>query len=312
MARKSSRKAAAQFDMTAEVAIGAPTDSADALLSGLLEQLSEVEGDGEIIESIGDVADELIEQVNAEAADTVASVNAEADEPLDAVDALLDEVAGDVARTEAKHELYAKQDSDAAVGAGDAPATDPADLTGDTGATKGKKKNTAPKEPKAPKEPRATSVTHKPGDLLKVKLGAAAADILVFDINDAALTPEDLAVKRQAFVDRMNDPNAIADKVRDKATMLLTWLNKGGELNEVLKRAFTVLRKEGTLTSGDKGNLQLNLLAKPYSIGTARSQASQIFMLFPELGITVKGKGSMAPNPDSALLPMINDRLGLV
>jgi len=320
MARKSSRNSAdAQFNMTAAVDVSAaPVESTDTILSGLLDQLDEVEagapaltGDAAEIIEAAEAADELIEQVSAESADTVASMNAEAaDEPLDAVDSLLDEVAGDAARIEAKQELYAEQGADAAAAAGDAPATDPAELTDSK--KKGKKKTTAPKEPKAPKEPRATSVTHKPGDLLKHKLGTAAAEVLVFDLNDAALDADGLAAKQQAFVDRMNDPDSIADKVKDKIQMFLVWMTKGGELNEVLKRAITVLHEKGELTSGDKGNLQLNLLAKPYSLGTARSQANQMFMALPELGITIKEKGRMIPNPDSALLPMAKTKLGLV
>lgn len=173
----------------------------------------------------------------------------------------------------------------------------------------------APKEPKAPKAPsapRATSVTHKPGALLIVKLGSAARDYLTFDMADIELDAEALYAKQDAFIARMNDRDAIADKVREKMTMLLTWIQKGGELNTVLHRTFMVLHAKNELTSGDAGNLQVNLLAKPYSLGTARSQANQMFMALPELGIVVKEKGRMVPNPNSTLLPLINAKLGLV
>jgi hypothetical protein len=145
------------------------------------------------------------------------------------------------------------------------------------------------------------------------KLGSAFADTLVFDINH---TPEQMEAAREAFIKRLDvtkkdDPAYIADKVRDKIQMLLVWLNRGGELNEVLKRTLTLLHKDGKVTSGDKGNLQVNLLAKPYSIGTARSQANQMFMALPALQIVIKDKGNMVPNPDSALLMAINAKLGL-
>lgn len=169
-----------------------------------------------------------------------------------------------------------------------------------------------PAEPPAPKEPRATKVTHAPGNLLMHKLGTAADELLVFDINH---TPEQMATARKEFIERMNDRSdkGIADKVRDKICMLLVWLHRGaqGDLNEVLKRTFTVLHKEGKLTSGEKGNLQQNLLSKPYSIGTARSQANQMFMALPELKLVIKNKGEMIPNPDSILLAAINTKLGL-
>lgn len=247
-------------------------------------------------------------------------------------------------------ELSADAEGTAAVAGAAIAATDQllADLAADTatgtidngivpveapkkkGGRKGKKKDTAassaaaagdegiggaapaaaaePEAPKEPKPPRATSITHKPGDLLLVKLGAAAPDTLVFDLNH---TPEQIEAARVAFINRLNDREAIADKVKEKISMFLLWLGKGGDLNEVLKRSLTVLHAEGKLTSGDKGNLQLNLLSKPYSIGTARSQANQMFMALPELGLTIKTKGEMVPNPDSPLLPMAYSILGL-
>lgn len=323
-----------RFNMTTAVDVN-PSASDDAVLAGLLEQL---EGDetetavadtlqDEILEAAAEAADELIEQVATEAAETVASVNAEADDPLDA---LLEEVADDAARIEAKQELYASQEAAAPAEGGDAPATDPEAVTekkGRKGKSKKAKKNErlkaaagdAPtiepeaaaeeKEPKVPKAPRPTSVTHKPGDLLLAKLGDKAKDYLVFDL-DTLVSEE----KFNEFIERMNDRDAIADKVREKIIMLATWMAKGAApdaLNEVLRRTFMVLHKDGMLTSGDKGNLQLNLLAKPYSMGTARSQANQMFMALPELGLTLKEKGKMVPNPDSIMLHAINKQLGL-
>ncbi|MFK3740907.1 hypothetical protein, partial [Massilia sp. TN1-12] len=286
----------------------------------------------EIIEpEVVDAADALIDAVSAEAADTVASMNVEAaDEnadldvdallddvgaaaPVDAaaagsdlVDDLLEDVAQQAASIEAKQKLYAEQDAPEIGAAGDVPQTD-ADAVAAAGTEKKprKKKDAAPKEPKPA---RPTSVTHKPGDLLMAKLGAKSGDYLIFDADPAVNE-----TKVAEFIARMNDRDAIADKVREKIIMLMTWMAGGGTgtLNEVLRRTFTVLAKDGTLTSGDKGNLQQDLLAKPYSMGTARSQANQMFMALPELGLTLKSKGAMVPNPDSIMLQAINAQLGL-
>lgn len=163
-----------------------------------------------------------------------------------------------------------------------------------------------------PKPERVSKITHTPGKLLKAKLGADAADFLVFDMTDAHMDAEQLAKKQEAFIDRMDDREAIAGKVKEKIIMLLTWLKNGGELNEVLKRTFTVLRSDGELVSGMKGNLHLNLLSKPYSVGTANSQGNQMFMALPELGICLREKGRLVPNQDSALLPAIYAKLGLM
>ena len=219
---------------------------------------------------------------------------------VDATD--IEQAARDADMQDAKQELYNEQESDATPDAALAPLPNADDV-----AAEPKKKREAKK--KEPKEPRPTSVTHKPGDLMMAKLGENARDFLVFDMSDVELDADALTAKQDAFVERMNDPNAIADKVREKAVMLLTWMKTGGKMNEVMRRAFTVLVNDGQLTSGDKGNLQQNLLAKPYSLGTARSQANQMFMLFPELGITKKEKGRMVPNENSTILMKVRGAL---
>lgn len=299
------------------------TATDDSILAGLLDQLGDDDAVLETLELDGADAGEaddsgIVEPMVADAAgddDLLESIAADA--AGDDVDSLLDAVAADAA----KHDVYNEQTATGEMGG--APETDAEALTqpevAATPKKKGgsKKKDAAPaatgeeKEAAPPKAPRATSVTHKPGDLLLAKLGEKAESYLVLNMADAELAPEEQAAKRAAFVARMNDKDAIADKVKEKAIMLFVWLTNGGKLNTVMERSFRLLAEEGVLTSGDKGNLQLNLLAKPLSIGTSRSQSNQIFMLFPELKLTIKEKGKMVANPDSALLPMIMLNLGL-
>lgn len=300
----------------------APSDT-DAVLNTLLADLK----DDATLEPDANGADILDEVIEGAGIAGEANVQAAGAEVLD--DALLEQVENDAARAEVystqsgQPELpaaFSEGDVQAAIGDAAAVVVPPKGKGGKGKGGKGKnakpaepkkaegKTDAKPAEPKSPKTPRATSVTHKPGDLLLVKLGEKAADFLVFDTTH---DQKAIDAARDAFIAKMNDREAIADKVKDKIQMLLVWLMKGGELNEVLKRTFTVLHKEGKLTSGDKGNLIQNLLAKPYSAGTARSQANQMFMALPELGITLKGKGEMTPNPNSALLAAINAQLGL-
>lgn len=326
-------------------AIDLTIGNTDSILDDLLDQL----GDDTVLEAAdaGVVATNLASDEVLEPADVVqpsAELAIEAaDTGADLTDQLLDELAAAGDEAANKQLLEAPAEAPAKKKAAAKPATPkkgkkttvPAGYGSDAepdanddkkvefdpekAKAASKKKATAPKapaEPKAPKapaEPRATKVTHSPGKLLMSKLGSAFADTLVFDINH---TPEQMEAARNAFVERLDitkkeNPEYIADKVRDKIQMLLVWLNRGGELNEVLKRTLTLLHKDGKVTSGDKGNLQVNLLAKPYSIGTARSQANQMFMALPALQIVIKDKGSMVPNPDSALLMAINAKLGL-
>lgn len=139
-------------------------------------------------------------------------------------------------------------------------------------------------------------------------LGEKTSEMMLLVVADAMLTGDDLKARNDevlASVDKM------AKKVGEKANILFKWMHKGGELNEVMARAFKVLVRDGELTSGEKGNLQLDLLAKPYSLGTARSQANQVFMLFPALMITVKENGKMVPNPDSLIMAKARAQLAI-
>jgi len=331
---------------TTTTAVDATSNNEESILDDLLGQL----GDDTVLETIGQdhkgALDEVIESgdivqagVAAEALVAIADNAGITDELIDAL-AAGDDAANKalLAEPEAPAPTVSKK---ARAGKKAAPKAEPAaaaPVAPAKGKGKGKKattvpagygsdadedkkddkvaapkaddKSVEPKEPAAPKAPRVTSITHSPGDLLMHKLGTAADDILVFDLNHTA---EQMTEARAAFIARMNDRDAIADKVREKICMLLVWLQRGGagELNEVLKRSFQVLHKEGKLTSGEKGNLQQNLLSKPYSLGTARSQANQMFMALPELGITIKNKGEMLPNENSPLLSAINAKLGL-
>lgn len=326
-----------EFAMTAQVDIAGAADTDSAMLNSLLSELgddTEITDDTPIAAAGSDEI--LVDEIVAEAADA-APVEAHAEHPddqpadivgdaptdtgtaeapttlpVDASDEDLEAVLEAAERDAKRQELYAAQEP-AVITDAAPPATDPNAPPAD--AAPAADADAAPEKPKKAAKPKAaprpTSSTHRPGALLRHKLGEKAGDFLTFSLADGALSPEDLAVKQQQFIDRMDALDEIADKVRDKISMFLVWMAKGGELNEVLKRAITVLHTDGCLTSGDKGNLQLNLLAKPYSMGTARSQANQMFMALPELGLCIKEKGRMVPNPDSALLPMAYAQLGL-
>lgn len=205
----------------------------------------------------------------------------------------------DIEKAEARQALYEGDDVEAPeVAAADKPS----EATG-----KKAKKVKAVKEPKAP---RVTSITHAPGDRLVALLGGDKS-FLVFHMTPG-LESTEIEANAEAFISAMNTKGAIADKVKEKAIMLLTWLKSGKDasaLNDVMKRAFSVLLADGEITSGKGGNLQTNLLAKPYSLGTSASQANQMFMLFPILGIATKEKGKMIANPDSTILALVKSKL---
>lgn len=177
-------------------------------------------------------------------------------------------------------------------------------------AVKGKKEKVAKDATaKEPKEKKERIFFSKQSERVAHMLNDKVGEFMLLEVGDAALTGEELTAKNKEVL-ALFDADTTAKKVAEKAAMLVKWMHKGGELNEVMKRAFTLLAKEGVLTSGDKGNLQVDLGSK-YSMGTSRSQANQMFMLFPLLKITTKEKGKMVANPESLYLMKANALLGL-
>lgn len=149
------------------------------------------------------------------------------------------------------------------------------------------------------------------------KLGEKAREFLIMDERDESLSDAELE-KKQAEL--LSTVDKMAVKVGEKATMLFGYLRNGGKLNEIMRRAFVLLCKDGHLSTGDKGNLIGDFLntspvvpgVRPYSIGTARSQATQIFQLFPALGIcNEREAGKLTLNEHSTILKKMKAELGI-
>lgn len=306
MAKRNNKNA--QLNMSMGENLGAIADSANvdesAILDSLLEEVSgessaPVEAADEIVEAADDTP--VIPESGIEPAIAAAADDTPADAEAPAVDAAavpeedLEAALIGIEIQEATQAAYAE--AGAAVDEGseaDKPKTDEA-AAADTSA--------APKKEKVRHGPPLTK-----SQKVVAKLGERASEFLLLEINDASLDEEALKLRQEEV---LAEVDGLAKKVAEKATMLFGWLKNGGKLNEVMQRTFKVLIEEGEITSGVKGNLQSNLLAKPYSAGTAASQANQMFMLLPALKVTKKEKGRMVANPDSLILAKAKAELGL-
>lgn len=175
----------------------------------------------------------------------------------------------------------------------------------------------AAKPTPAPAKPNDAAGTVRPGvsaktsEKIMFRLGSKAGDFLVLETKDAELDEAALKARQDEMLKNFDGTSQI--KVREKMVQLFGYLSgSNAKLNEVMRRAFTVLLKDGNLISGEKGNLHVDLLAKPYSVGTTRAQSGQIFSLFPQLKIVNKtDRGVYVANPDSVILQMMKQRLGL-
>lgn len=297
-----SRKKTSQVSAPAQTEVNASVPSADANPNVLIDdvdkllQSMETGATNAIPElpdagPLGDGGGEILEPMDAaggEAGDEIIEQPGETDgQPQSADEKLM-------------HELLEQtlQAADAAVEGqpGETPPEAPAQTTKST-------------RPPAHRAPRVTFHGNRKSAVLDNRLNGQTADFLVLEDSDALLEPDALAAKQKALKEELD--TKVAKKVAEKCIMLFKWAKHGGALNEVMKAAFTVLARDGELTSGQKGNLQTELLKK-YSAGTSASQANQMFMLFPFLKITVKGaKGQMVVNPQSVIFAKAVQSLGL-
>lgn len=155
-----------------------------------------------------------------------------------------------------------------------------------------------PKESKSAVD-RVTFAGNSKSAVLEARLGGQSDKYLILEDSDAMLDETTLALKQAAL--REDFDVKLAKKVAEKGIMLFRDLSRNVTVdNEVMRRAFQVLKHDGFLTSGDKGNLQQNLAAK-YSVGTQRAQASQVFSLFQFLKIVEKSGTQFVINPKSTI-----------
>jgi hypothetical protein len=252
-------------------------------------------------------------------AETVAETEAAPVITLDD-EAAIEAAIGEIEQTEALHEHYAAAEAPADTAASDTPKTEPKKGKGKGKGKKAAPEAAAPKEA-APKEPviRYNGRKTNASDVLNARLGGKVGEMLILEVEDATLEQSELEAKQAellALLDtRPNTKGAAAasqQKVAEKVVMLFGWLKNGGALNKVMDITLRTLVRDGEIVSGEKGNLHKELLAKPYSKGTANAQSGQMMAMLPMLKIATKAdKGKLLLNPNSLVLQAARAQLGL-
>ena len=121
---------------------------------------------------------------------------------------------------------------------------------------------------------------------------------MVLELNDADLKGDALKAKQDETLAVID---AMSIKVKNRASLRFDFVSgKTTKPNEIMKRALDCLAQDGKLATGDKGNLHLNLLSKPYSPAAARSMGRNTLTVLEKLRmITLSAKGEYVPNADS-------------
>jgi len=157
-------------------------------------------------------------------------------------------------------------------------------------------------------------------DRIQYRLGDKLGDFMVFENADALLEGDALKAKQDenfAVIRSMNK------KVQNRASLLLDYCaGKSAELNSVMTIAFKLLKRDGTITSGDKGNYTTALVSggpkndvnpRPYGMSSARAMGNNTISLLKQLRVITadEKKQTFIPNPDSLILSLVNSKLGL-
>lgn len=189
--------------------------------------------------------------------------------------------------------------------------TDGAAPTGEASDVKGIKVAKV-KKTKAAKADRAPAIPKKfysdKTDRLRDKLGAGLVDYSVLTLADAGVSEAELAGVMETT---MGIIRAMNSKEQNWAVKFVEYLaGKKSGLSEVTGRIFKVLERDGAVTMGNEGNVFKDLVARPYSPGSARAMGgNNVGMLTDLKVIMADGKGRFVANPDSLLLMKVRSML---
>lgn len=155
---------------------------------------------------------------------------------------------------------------------------------------------------KAPQTRRIATMGMKKSEALVKALGNRAADFLTINLSDADLPDAERQAKIDELLATIDDSKKTPIKIQEKVINFYAHLSNGAQLSNYTVMAIQLLVKDGELTSK---TLKDAYEARPYSQGTASSQATQMMKLLPLLGLAVRNGQKLTINPDSVLLPSL-------
>lgn len=227
------------------------------------------------------------------------------------IEPAIEELTGALAQVEAVEEMVADATVDAAdgsvsEGAGEGSDAQPGEGEA-VGGAEGADLTLAPAKEKVPRK----HYTNK-ADRIADRLGDKLVEYTVLTTADAVAAVDDEALQVK-MAETMGVIRGMNKKCQNRASLFIEFVaGKKASLNEVIKRALTILAAEGKITTGKEGNLLANLLARPYSEAAARAMGGNTISMLEDLRVLTKdSKGTYLANPDSLLLAKANALLGL-
>lgn len=151
---------------------------------------------------------------------------------------------------------------------------------------------------KAPVTRRISSHGLSKSQALAAALGTKINDYLVLSGADAGL---DEAAMQASVEAKLVEIDTLPVKIQEKVVNFFAHLANGAALSNYTRMAIELLVKNGELSSKQ---LRDAYLARPYSLGTANSQCTQMMKLLPVLGLAKRQGAVLVADSDSTLLPM--------
>lgn len=158
-------------------------------------------------------------------------------------------------------------------------------------------------------------VNSKKSDVLLERISSVGDDpfsYLVLDKDDLNLPADELRQEQENFLNllniqphRANGGESVQKKVAEKIIILFTMFAKHDNWNEVMRRTFKVLLRDGYIVGGVQGNLAKELFAKPYSKGTVLAQTGQMMQMLPLLKIAKKQGNKLVLNENSTIIEKV-------
>lgn len=158
------------------------------------------------------------------------------------------------------------------------------------------------------KEPVARKHYASKSERITDKFGSALGEYTVLELSDALLEGDALAAKQAETMQRIKDAGV---KVQNRTTFLMEFAaGKAAKLNAVATTALNVLKRDGKITTGENGNLFVEL-SKQYKKSSANTMGNNTILALKVLKMIGGEKGEFVANPQSLYMAKINPMLGL-
>lgn len=227
--------------------------------------------DLDIADASPDAIEEIIEEIEAAGGGETAVVEEISEQDLAAVEAQME-----------REEVYAEQES---TGETDIDAPEKAKAAAPTkGARAGTKRASTPRAPR--------------------DMNTVDPDYFVLVGDVASMSAEDKTNAKATTIAAVPNQKKIAEKFEN----LFTSVAAGKEPSRYVVDAFKFLNSKGSLTSTE---LVAHYQAAGLNIGTARSQAGQIMVLFDTVKIATRAKQALTLNKDSVIAGRLRSILGI-